>query len=127
MSLEAAVPLSLPDRMSREDLIAEVKYWRGEAFDDDPLAVVLRNVFSNLRPIDARLLSVLYTAKGRALSVHFINDWLPEPKGSRSSASAIRVRIFLLRTKIGRDAIENHYGGYGLSPAGINLVSRAIG
>lgn len=107
--------------MEREEMVEELAFWRAETMSDDVRSLTIRNALG-LTPIDTRLLLLLHAAGGRPLTIYFIDDMLP---GERA-IGAIKVRICLLRRRIGFNAIKNWYGGYGLTPKGIALVDGIL-
>lgn len=68
---------------------------------------------------EARLISMLYGFKGRAISGWHILDAMAEYYSTpRSSEKIINVLVFRVRKKLGRGFIENAWGiGYSLSSA----------
>jgi DNA-binding response OmpR family regulator len=81
-----------------------------------------------LTPNQGRLLMLLHTARGRAVSQAFIDENLPLGKGhERESAQAINVLICLLRKRVGPRMIGTKWGfGYFITPAGRALVDEAL-
>jgi DNA-binding response OmpR family regulator len=75
------------------------------------------------------ILLMLYAARGRVVSKHFMDDQMTLYKNKeRMSDRAIEVQIHHLRRKIGYDLIKNVWGlGYLLTEEGRRLVGEALG
>jgi DNA-binding response OmpR family regulator len=77
---------------------------------------------------EAIILTALYTARGRILSVNQLDEALPEaPDGLARSATNITVRIHNIRKKTSHSVIKNHHGsGWSITDLGRLLCDEAL-
>jgi DNA-binding response OmpR family regulator len=79
-----------------------------------------------ITPGEAAMLATLHAAKGKFVSTWLLLDTTAPSRDDRSPNS-VSVRIYWLRAKLGKGAIETVYGaGYRLSEPGQALVAAVL-
>lgn len=108
-----------------EDLRIENEYLRAELGRIPDERSKLRAL--GMTPAEASILAALYAAKGRVVNRFVLFDNLPNENDFRSP-QIISVYVSRIRSAIGKGCIRCVWGdGYGLTPAGMEFVSAAIG
>lgn len=82
-----------------------------------------------LPPAEAQLLSALYNAKGRVLSVYQLDEAMPPVSASAEERDVkhVAIRVCRVRKRLGEASIKNIWGrGYCLTEIGRLQVAEAL-
>lgn len=109
------------------DLEAENEWLRGELgrrFDPAPFLAERLNV----RPQEAKLLILLYSAGGRTLSTDFLGGALPAvwDGRDRNDRNVVKVAVYGIRRKLDRATIETVGGGYRLNAGAARAIKDLL-
>lgn len=110
------------------ELETEVAYLRNElglSLAHDDIALVSERL--DLTKHEADLLMMLHMAKGRVLSIPYLDEHLPEKFPPRDGNNAIRVHVHRIRRRMGAGSVETvGLLGYRISPESSLLVTNLL-
>lgn len=90
---------------------------------EDGSIIAIRRAF-RLTHAEARLVLILYGAKGRPVSSRFLVE---EILSEQTFPQALKVHVTRARKKLEAEAIETHFGvGYAMSPMGLAKITGAL-
>lgn len=107
------------------DEIAFLKRQLGIQAQQDQISKLATRL--RLPPAEAQLLSALYDAKGRVLSVYHLDEVMPAVWSDDRDPKHVAIRVCRVRKKLGGESIKNVWGrGYCLTDLGRLLVEEAL-
>lgn len=119
--------MTCPHCQDLRDEIAFLKRQLGVQAQQDQISTLATRL--RLPPAEAQLLSALYDAKGRVLSVYQLDEVMPPVSSSADDRDLkhVAIRVCRVRKKLGEESIKNIWGrGYCLTDIGRLLVEEAL-